>query len=108
MLDSVDEWLTSNQETLLKIEHITENVYNPAYGHARLLNHPSDATVQLLTQIMTLSRSFALPRFSSAVEYRLKGLQPDEKMSVLAAEVQQVRAELAMLRPAPRAPLLIE
>ena len=67
-----------------------------------------DAAVQKFTRLMMLSRSFALPRFAKLVAESLSGMGSEAKIVVLAAEVQHVRAEMAMLRPAPREPLLCE
>ena len=110
MLDSIDEWLqmAASQEKILGIERTRSTMTSDEYGRHRSVLVPTDATIQAFTHFMTLSRSFALPRFSKMVDTRLGCLPPDDKVSVLAAEVQHVHAELAKLRPAPSNPLRCE
>ena len=49
-----------------------------------------------------------LPRFAKVIARRVEELQSDEQIAVIGAELQLVRAELAMLRPPPHDPLKLE
>ena len=113
MLDSVDAWLEKAGDRLLEITHdiITTSVQQLAYRPAGAYvteKAPNDTSVKKFARLMELSQSFALPRFAKAVANRHDQLQPSEKMAVLAAELQLVRAELVKPRPPPRDPLKLE